>query len=360
MTPRDALLVNLRREGMPTVPFDINLSPYQQSVFREKTGAASPYEWFGLLHRGLFDNPVASSNGSESPSASLPAGTTIDPWGVAHVPGSAEAYHMKRLVSPLAGDVPLSTIESHPMPTTRSASELAPIVQEIHDHGFASMGVMSQTIWETAWAIRSMEDLMVDMATDDDRATALLNKITDIAVIRARAYALAGCDIVHLGDDIGMQRTPMMSVEMWRKWLKPRLAQVIDAVREVSTSTLIFYHSCGYVEPFIDELLEIGIQILNPVQPESMSFESLHTRFGDRLSFWGTIGTQTTMPFGTPEEVRRAVFQNVKRCTPRGGLVIGPTHMVEPEVPWANIVAAHEACQEAIPAPPLDSVGWDQ
>lgn len=207
---------------------------------------------------------------------------------------------------------------------------------------------MSQTIWETAWAIRSMEDLMVDMVCGDERATILLDRVTDVSVERARTFARAGCDIIHLGDDIGMQSGPMMSVELWRSWLKPRLARVIDGIREVSRTAIVFYHSCGFIEPFIDDLVEIGVQVLNPVQPESMSFEEIQARFGSVLSFWGTIGTQTTMPFGTPDDVREAVHRNVALCRECGGLVIGPTHVVEPEVPWENIVAAREACNTAL------------
>jgi len=162
------------------------------------------------------------------------------------------------------------------------------------------------------WRTRR-EALMMDMMSDDDMATLLLDRLTAISAILAQTYAEAGCDILHLGDDIGMQSTPMMSVEMWRTWLKPRLKQVIDAAKSKNERTLIFYHSCGFIEPFIDDLIECGIDILNPIQPESMSFASLHERYADRLSFWGTIGTQTTMPFGTPE------------------------------VPWENIMALFEA-----------------
>jgi uroporphyrinogen decarboxylase len=131
----------------------------------------------------------------------------------------------------------------------------------------------------------------------------------------------------------------MMSVELWREWIKPRWKKVIDAARKQKPDILVYYHSCGYVLPFIDELIEIGVEILNPVQPESMDFNEVHDRFGDRLSFWGTIGTQTTLPFGTPDDVRKTVISRLDKCGKKGGIVIAPTHLVEPEVPWENLQA---------------------
>lgn len=97
--------------------------------------------------------------------------------------------------------------------------------------------------------------------------------------------------------------------------------------------------------PLIDDFIEAEIDVLNPVQPECMDFKDIHAEFGDRVSFWGTIGTQTTMPFGTPSEVKEAVHRNLKIAGPQGGLLCSPTHLVEPEVLWENILAYINACK---------------
>ncbi len=119
---------------------------------------------------------------------------------------------------------------------------------------------------------------------------------------------------------------------------------MIAAARNEKPDILVFYHSCGYVLPFVKELAEIGVDILNPVQPECMEFEEVHRLYGGIVSFWGTIGTQTTLPFGTPAEVKAVVRRNLDICGKSGGIVVSPTHMVEPEVPWENLVAMKEAC----------------
>jgi uroporphyrinogen decarboxylase len=184
------------------------------------------------------------------------------------------------------------------------------------------------------------------MVMEDEKAVFLLDKITADAAGKAAAFARAGVDIIATGDDIGMQNTIMMSLEMYREWLKPRFARVIAAARAEKPDVLIHYHSCGYVEPYIPDLLEAGIDILNPVQPECMDFARLHEQYGERLSFNGTLGTQTTMPFGTPAEVREVVFRNLDIAGPAGGLVVCPTHLLEPEVPWENVEAYVIACRD--------------
>ena len=138
----------------------------------------------------------------------------------------------------------------------------------------------------------------------------------------------------------------MMSPATWREWLKPRWRKVIKAAKDVNPAVLAFYHSDGDVRPVIEDLIEIGFDILNPVQPECMDPAALKRAYGDRLAFWGTIGTQTTMPFGTPDEVRATVKERIETVGVGGGLLIAPTHVLEPEVPWENIVALFEAVDE--------------
>jgi uroporphyrinogen decarboxylase len=156
----------------------------------------------------------------------------------------------------------------------------------------------------------------------------------------------AGLDILRLGDDVGMQHAMMMSPAMWAKWLKPRLAKVIEAAKTANPSIIVSYHSDGMIMPVIEGLIEAGVDVLNPVQPECIDPAEVKAMFGDRLAFSGTIGTQTTMPFGTPDDVRRDVKDRIETVGKGGGLFIGPSHTMEPEVPWANVVAFVEAVEE--------------
>jgi uroporphyrinogen decarboxylase len=156
--------------------------------------------------------------------------------------------------------------------------------------------------------------------------------------------AEAGIDMLQVGDDVGMQTGMMMHPDLWRKFLKPRLKRVIDAAKSVRSDLPVWYHSDGNIMAIVDDLIEIGVTVLNPVQPECMDVVEVKRRWGDKLAFWGTIGTQSVMPFGTPEDVKREVKRMIELFAT--GLVIAPTHVLEPDVPWENIVAFFEAVEE--------------
>jgi uroporphyrinogen decarboxylase len=350
MDPRHALLATYRRQGCPAVPLWFELCPALQERCRAETGDDRPYqEVFAFPWRQLRPQPAASPQHEAArlyPGQAFAPGTRIDQWGVAHEPGSDAAHHMTRMHHPLAG-ADRAGLAAHPLPqwSGQPSAGLCAEVAALHARGLAAEGYVGNAVWEHAWYLRGMDRLCADFAEDEEAATLLLDRIAATATARATALARAGCDIIFLGDDIGTQSRLMLSPATWRRWLRPRLAAVIAAARAVNPALLVRYHSCGYVEPLIPELIACGVDILNPVQPESMDFAALHRRFGRDLSFHGTIGTQTTMPFGSPEEVRSAVRRNLAIAGPLGGLVCCPTHLLEPEVPWANIAAYAEACR---------------
>jgi uroporphyrinogen decarboxylase len=131
----------------------------------------------------------------------------------------------------------------------------------------------------------------------------------------------------------------MMNPGLWRKWLKPTMKKAIQAAKDIDPELIAYYHSDGVIYDIIPDLIEIGVDVLNPVQPECMDPVKIKKMYGDKLSFWGTIGTQTTMPFGTPKDVENNVKHMIETVGKGGGLVIAPTHLLEPEVPWENIEA---------------------
>ncbi len=346
MENRTKLIAAIREADLSQVPCDIQLSPAQLEEYQKRHPDIPWEQYFGLYHR-----TAALRLEQSSPASSFfddPAVRT-DAYGVGMSGGSAEAYHMVRFHSPLAGsDISVSQIEDFPLPDIPddAEDEMHKFCRDMHAGGLAAAAVMEQTIWERAWLIRSLEDLMSDMICDPEKASMLLDRLTDHACRMAKMYAEAGFDIIKLGDDIGMQHAPMMSTEMWRSWLKPRLQQVTEAAKHAAPEILVSYHSCGYIEPFIPDFIELGIDILNPLQPESMDIEAVIKTYGSRISFWGGIGTQSVLPFGTSEEVRREVHRLWNLCRGSAGLVISPSHMVEPEVPWENIEAFRSAILE--------------
>ena len=348
-TPRENVKRTLRREGFSSVPLDYVLCDSQIESFKEKHGHDDYQAFFGMGHRSFEMNVQKNYSDGRSlfKREQIPEDTRIDEYGIGHSRGSEWAFHMTRMHHPLKG-AELNEIIDYPYPSVPEGEKenLTELIAGLHARGLASFAFMQMTVWEASWYMRSMEELMMDMMMEDERATVLLDKITEFACAKVRTYTEAGADIISLGDDIGTQESIMMDVPFWERWLKPRLSKVIETARAVNPDVLIFYHSCGYIIPFIDQLIEVGIDILNPVQPECMSFNEVHKKYGDRLSFWGTIGTQDLLPYGTPGQVKDTTISRLEQCGPRGGIVVGPTHMVEPEVPWNNLMAVLEGAKE--------------
>lgn len=275
-------------------------------------------------------------------------GTTFTEYGVAKEPGSAAAFHMTKMYHPMENFDSEEQIESYPFPdfTVCDLEATRAAVDALHSRDQVAVGYVSNAFWEPAWYLRSMENLMVDMMSDDPMAELLLDRCTEVTIQKVTHFVRSGVDVVYTGDDVGMQHSTMMSEGLYCEWLKPRLARIIQAAKAINPDVLVVYHSCGFVKPLIPHFIEAGIDILNPVQPECMDFREIHDLFGDKIAFNGTIGTQSTMPFGTPDDVRREVFKNLEIAGDKGGLFVAPTHLLEPEVPVENVVAYIKACQD--------------
>jgi uroporphyrinogen-III decarboxylase len=204
------------------------------------------------------------------------------------------------------------------------------------------VGVAVTTIWETAWALRGLERLFLDLVEAPDTAEAVLDIPFRYHLAVAKRLAGMGVDMVWLGDDVGGQTGMIMSPRLWRRFLKPRLASIIAETKAVRPGVKVAYHSDGDVSPIVPELIEIGVDILNPIQPACMDPARLKADFGDRLSFWGTVDEQRTLPFGSPAEVAREVRQRLETVGRNGGLILAPTHHVQLDTPMENFWAMVE------------------
>ena len=277
----------------------------------------------------------------------IPDSAHIDQWGRATAPSSTGQSY--QVFSPLANVNRAAELDDYPFPDISDPTLHAHLEEEIgrmHTAGYAVQGYMSQTIFELAWELTGMEKVMRDFYTNPEFVERLFDIITNRRIIMARRFVEAGVDILRLGDDVGSQKGMLISPKIWRRFLKPRLAKIIAEARKVRKDIPIFYHSDGDVREIIPELIEIGVTILNPVQPECMDPVEIKRKYGDKLALWGTIGTQTTMPFGTPEDVSIAVARMCKEVGKGGGFIISPTHSINADVPWENIVAFYEAVEE--------------
>ena len=151
-----------------------------------------------------------------------------------------------------------------------------------------------------------------------------------------------GVDAIWVGDDVGAQNAMAISPESWRRIFKPMWAEYFGELKRLNPRIKIAYHSDGVIEPIIPDMIEVGLDILNPVQPACMDPAKLKKKYGDRLCFWGSIDEQHTLPFGSPDDVRREVLTRLDTIGRSGGLIIGPTHHVQLDTPLENFWAMHK------------------
>jgi uroporphyrinogen decarboxylase len=138
----------------------------------------------------------------------------------------------------------------------------------------------------------------------------------------------------------------LISPAMWRAFIKPRYARLIAAFKTQNPNLKIAYHCDGYFDPIIPELIEIGLDVLNPVQPLAMDPAELKRKYGKKLAFWGTVDTQHTFPFGSAQELAREVRERLRTVAPGGGLILCSSHRVQPDVPLENIQTFYHTARE--------------
>ena len=266
-----------------------------------------------------------------------------DEWGVGwKIAGYQTKFgdgHYTEVAShPLADDEAISRYRP-PDPNRLELYEDAARTIEHYKDEYWIVGVTVTTMLETAWALRGLERFMMDLALDPDRAEAILDIPYRYHLTAASRLVEMGVDMIWVGDDVGTQSGMMISPEMWRRLLKPKMAEFFATLRRINPDIKIAYHSDGDIKPIIPDLIEIGLDVLNPIQPACMDPAKLKQQYGKRLCFWGTIDEQHTLPFGSPAYMEREVQTRLETVGKDGGLIIGPTHHVQLDTPVENFQA---------------------
>jgi uroporphyrinogen decarboxylase len=154
-----------------------------------------------------------------------------------------------------------------------------------------------------------------------------------------------GCDLILAGDDVGTQDRMLISPRLFREFVKPRYGRLFGAYKRANPKLRIATHICGFIEPILDDLIETGVDVLNPVQPLAMDPARLKKRYGKCLGFWGAVDDQRVLPLGRPEEVEAEVRLRLEQLAPGGGYILCSSHNVQPGTPPANIKAYYRAAE---------------
>ncbi len=202
------------------------------------------------------------------------------------------------------------------------------------------LGKIGMTYFERAWSLRGMENLMMDMALNPAFAEELFAGILDYNMEIIAAAAEYDIDGFYFADDYGQQTGMLMSPDMWRRFIKPGLGKMFERVK--SRSKVVCLHCCGNITEILGDLIDIGLDVYQTVQPEVYDLAKLKKDFGRNLTFWGAISTQKTLPFVTPAELKRTVRETIEIMAQDGGYICSATHRVPPDVPVENVLALLE------------------
>jgi len=249
----------------------------------------------------------------------------------------------------------IGLVQEHPLKTRSLAGyrfppavgpktfELYPEAIEQNGDYFLVSGI-GFSLFERAWTLRGMEQLLMDMVEAPAFVDELLDAITEWNLELIRTMVAHDIDCVRLGDDWGAQRGLIMGPGCWRRFLKPRLARMFAVTHEAGKATMI--HSDGDIQAILPDLVEIGLDIYNPLQPDVMDPYAVKQRYGDRLSFHGGVSVQQFLPFASADKVRREVRRMLDELGAHGGFIIAPTHSILEDVPVENLAALLETVAE--------------
>jgi len=283
-----------------------------------------------------------------------------DDWGVKFRKVELPTGLMYDIYDHVLAGATITDLEQYPWPDPYHPDQVEGLEEKARDlyenTNFALIGKFSNSIFEQAHYMRGFEQLLMDLSLEPDFVDVLMGKLVDIALARLEV-GLKACGkyiqaVRFAGDDMGQQNGPIMSPAMFRNLIKPQFSRYYLEARKLinqfNPDIKIIAHTDGDVYPLIPDYIEMGLDVLNPVQPyvAEMEHDKLKTEFGDRLSFHAAIDIQKVMPFGTPEEVKAEAIKTIKALGPGGGYILAPTHYLQADVPPENIIALRDAVLE--------------
>lgn len=355
MTHRERVIAALNHEPTDRCPMQISFTPEFADRLRSTSGdhatkghnphgGGNTYE----LERSLDQDMLLTSVGWANCyyQALMPDAGYTDEWGIGWRAQEYETPFGKGVYTevvhhPLADDAVIDTYVP-PDPHQDALYKEAETVLRQFKEEYYIVGVTVTTIFETAWALRGLENMLTDMILEPELTERILDIPFQYHLTAAKRLVEMGVDMIWTGDDIGGQHGMIISPALWRKFLKPRMATFFQSLKEINPNIKIAYHSDGNIFPIIEDLIEIGLDVLNPIQPACMDPAEVKKAYGDRLSFWGSIDEQHTLPFGSPDDVRAEVKLRLETIGKGGGLIIGPTHHVQLDTPLENFWAMVE------------------
>lgn len=326
VTPRERTRRALRREPVDRLPTQTNYTPAMGEILAAH---------FGIPIANLPDllgNHLLRVDLTHPARLSPDRRIAYDWWGAGWSTETEGYFHA---FAPLATQDDLA---QYSWPDPSAPGLLDDAVRKIACDNGRHFGVpnLGMCLFERAWSLRGFEAFLMDLVERPEWVEEILERITEIQLVIIHRFIAAKVDGGYFGDDYGAQRSLLFSARLWRRYIKPRLARLFAPFREAGLPVVL--HSDGDIRAILPDLVDIGLTTLNPVQPEVLDHDWLQREFGDHLSFYGGISTQSVLPSGSAAEIRTATGACIRSLAPDGtGLLLGPSHRMQTDIPPASV-----------------------
>ena len=358
MNRRERFLTTINRGIPDRPPIFVTLTPQAALKLSAATGITYEEPYDSLLstrmsHMNLLTSlgndaiGVAACAQSDRPTRTTESGLIQNEWGMVfkNIGLYNEFYEF-----PLANASARKDIDEYDFPDPLGAGryDVAEQNKEKFGHDFGVIADLECSIFETAWYLTGLEKMLVDILIEPDYLHPLLDRVMHINIEVGRNLIRRGADVLWCGDDFGSQDDLIMDPTTWRRLFKPRIRTMFDAFRKENSNIKLAWHSCGSILPIIPDFIELGLDILNPVQPKARHMEPvfLKKEFGKDLIFFGGICVQDLMPNGSPGKIKEEVKRLTDVLGKDGGYIVAPAHNIQDDTPVENIFALFEAVNE--------------
>ena len=349
MKHRDRVIAALNHESTDRVPFQATFTPEFANRLRAYFGLppcrSEPHhrKWYGYELEKLTGQDALQAGVGWFTNYYLDNKPYIDNWGVEWKIDPYDTLFGKGIYTnikkgPLAGEEP--DIANYHVPDPNAPGlydHVERLINEYKDEYYI-IGRVHCTIFESAWALRGFEDLLMDLYINPELANQILDITFQYHLEVSKNMARKGVDMIWLGDDYGSQTGPLFDPDTWDVFFKPRYEQLCKEIKKINQCIKIAFHSDGCVYDFIPRLIEVGIDVLNPIQTECMDPQILQEKYGDSLAFFGGMAVQSTLPMGTPSDICRE-FDWLKSTLGKNNCwLCAPTHHVQQDTPVENFM----------------------
>ncbi len=355
MNSRERTLLAINHREPDRAPVYVSLTPQIAGKLSECMGITyeepiDAMESTRISHMNLLTRmgvdvvAVAPTAPENNPTVTLPDGRIRNEWGMIF---KNIGIYTELAEFPLANASEKKDITAYPFPDPDAPGRFDCAEKMIRKYSgeYGIIGDVETMFFEMSWYLTGFEKFLTDLLMEAEYLPVLMDKIMNYIIVAGKRLINMGVDILWCGDDFGFQHGMIIEADLWRKVIKPRISYMFTEFRKVRPDIKIAWHSCGSILPIIPDFIEVGLDILNPIQPLAYGMDPvfLKNTYGKDLVFFGGIDIQELLPYGTPQMIKDEVKRRIEILGKDGGYIVAPAHNIQPDTPVENVLAFFEA-----------------